>query len=143
MQILGHVSQRVSELHDAGYVHRHLKPGNILWQRRTHTWVLIDFGLAARINRTARVACGTPPYAAPETAAALQRRQRTTTAEAAIDAWAMGVIAFELLLQRPAFGPFMSVDQVRLQKPFFMYISSGLHVCMSLPPRCSLWGSVL
>ena len=116
VQILGHISQRISELHQAGFAHRDLKPGNIMWQPRTYTWVLIDFGLAARIGDTAPFGC-TPTFAAPETAQAWQTYARKVVADAKVDAWALGVIAFELLLERPAFGPFVSVKEVLLPLP--------------------------
>jgi serine/threonine protein kinase len=109
---LGHLSQRISDLHAAGYVHRDLKPGNIMWQPSTYTWVLIDFGLAARIGESAPVGC-TPGYAAPETARAFLKGDRRILADDKADSWALGIIAFELLIGRSAFGMFQGVNDVR------------------------------
>ena len=95
-----------------GYAHRDLKPGNIMWQPRTYTWVLIDFGLTAKIGESAPLGC-TPTYAAPETVAAVVKAEKYVVADAAVDAWALGVMAFELLVERPAFGMFASKPQVR------------------------------
>lgn len=39
----------------------------------------------------------TPPYAAPEVVAAYQQHQRQVPASAAVDIWAVGVMAYELL----------------------------------------------
>jgi serine/threonine protein kinase len=113
--VLGHVSQRIADLHGQGYVHRDLKPANIMWQPRTYNWVLIDFGLAARIQESAAVGC-TPGYAAPETALALLQGHKTMAVDDKVDSWALGVIAYELLLGRPAFGMFHGVSDVCLQK---------------------------
>lgn len=112
MQVLGHVSKRIAELHKAGFAHRDLKPGNIMWQTRTYTWVLIDFGLAARIGQKARFG-GTPTFSPPETAREWKRGADMTLADPKVDAWALGVIAFELLLNKSAFGQFLSVEEVR------------------------------
>jgi serine/threonine protein kinase len=116
MQVLGHVSQRIADLHKEGYVHRDLKPGNIMWQPRTYNWVLIDFGLVARIKDSAPVGC-TPAYAAPETALALLQGQRRMIVDDKVDSWALGVIAYELLLERPAFGMFQGTNDVRTHPP--------------------------
>jgi Protein kinase domain len=43
-------------------------------------------------------------YAPPETVSAYERGARTATADAAVDMWALGVIAFELLTGRRAFA---------------------------------------
>ena len=112
VQVLGHVSERIAELHDAGYAHRDLKPGNIMWQPRTYTWVLIDFGLASPIGQPAPVGF-TATYAAPEMVAAFNGGLKAVPADAAVDAWALGIIAFELLIERPAFGRLCPVQEVR------------------------------
>lgn len=54
VQVLGHVSQRITDLYQPGYVHRDLKPANSMWQPRTYTWVLIDFGLVSHIRESLR-----------------------------------------------------------------------------------------
>ncbi|NJR42310.1 MAG: protein kinase [Akkermansiaceae bacterium] len=138
MQVLGHISQRIAELHKEGYAHRDLKPGNIMWQPRTYTWVLIDFGLTAKIGEKARLGC-TPIYAAPETACAVQAAQKSVVADAAVDAWALGVMAFELLVERSAFGMFASKAQVCTSSHMLSHARACLRVAPHLcsPTTCS------
>ncbi|MCR5413773.1 MAG: protein kinase [Kiritimatiellae bacterium] len=59
------LAKAVGELHAAGYVHRDLKPGNVLL-RRSGDPVLIDLGLVRRIGERADDGAGTMGYAAPE-----------------------------------------------------------------------------
>jgi serine/threonine protein kinase len=108
VQVLGHVSQRIADLHKEGYVLRDLKHGNIMRQPRTFNWVLIDFGLAARIIECAPVGC-TPGYAAPQTVVAMLKGQKRIVADEKVDSWALEVTAYELLLEKPAFGMFQGV----------------------------------
>ena len=112
MQIIGQVASCLAELHSQGWVHRDLKPGNIMFLPRTASWTLIDFGLAARTGDAARIGF-TPNYAAPEVVAANAAGDSCVTADSAVDAWALGVIAFELLNRRPAFEAFAAPGEVR------------------------------
>jgi serine/threonine protein kinase len=52
LQVLCHVAERLKVLHAAGWVHRDLKPGNVLRRPEQHSWTLIDFGCTARIGAT-------------------------------------------------------------------------------------------
>jgi serine/threonine protein kinase len=47
-----HCTLCVKRMHDLRWVHRDLKPGNVLRLPKTHTWTLIDFGSTARIGAT-------------------------------------------------------------------------------------------
>ena len=43
-----HLAMRMRDFHALGYVHRDLKPGNVMWLPRENRWTVIDFGCAAR-----------------------------------------------------------------------------------------------
>eukprot|EP00892_Ulva_mutabilis_P010008 jgi/Ulvmu1/737/UM010_0110.1 len=112
IQIIGQVARCLSELHDRGWVHRDLKPANIMFLTRSDTWTLIDFGLAWRIGQPASIGY-TLAYAAPEVITAKIAGVKRLVAEASVDAWALGVMAFELLTGAPAFNMFnMSLVEV-------------------------------
>lgn len=65
MQVLVNVALRLADLHEAGWVHGDLKPGNVLWLPRKQRWTLIDFALATHEGVETPVIF-TPSYAAPE-----------------------------------------------------------------------------
>lgn len=49
-QTLMHVARAMNYMHEMGYVHRDIKPGNILRRPGEHDWTLIDFGCSVRIG---------------------------------------------------------------------------------------------
>ena len=102
MQLLSNVAERLAHMHEAGYVHRDLKPGNVTWLPRENRWTIIDFGCAARIGIPAPVRFSLA-YAAPEVLRAVNMGAPSITSCTALDAWSLGVLAFELLTGTPAF----------------------------------------
>jgi serine/threonine protein kinase len=52
-----------------------------------------------------------PGYAPPEVIHAYRAGRRTIVADSAVDMWALGVIAYEMLTQQRAFGPQASVEE--------------------------------
>eukprot|EP00892_Ulva_mutabilis_P000505 jgi/Ulvmu1/10455/UM063_0010.1 len=101
-QALSHSVRALRKLHSTGYAHRDIKPGNILRRPKQHDWTLIDFGCAAQIGSTAGLAFSLK-YAPPEVMAAVESGCRTIHVDAAVDIWAIGVIAYELLTGERAF----------------------------------------
>ncbi|MGY4433947.1 serine/threonine protein kinase [Bradyrhizobium sp. F1.13.1] len=98
--ILIDIASALTEL-DGKVVHRDLKPENVLWLNGK--WCLSDFGISRYAEATTaadtRKYSLSPPYAAPE-------RWRAERATGAVDVYALGVMAFEILCGRKPFpGP--------------------------------------
>ena len=102
MQVLSNISQRLADMHDAGYVHRDLKPANVMWLPRENRWTVIDFGCVAGIGEVAPLSF-TLAYAPPEVVEAFHSDKRLIESTPALDAWSLGIMAFELLTGAPAF----------------------------------------
>jgi WD40 repeat protein/serine/threonine protein kinase len=104
VDIVRQVADAVHTLHEAGVVHRDIKPGNIMLTTDGGHPVLMDLGLAqladesdGRLTRT-RQFVGTLRYASPEQVLAAGRVDRRT------DVYSLGATLWELLTLRPIFG---------------------------------------
>ncbi|KAG2491853.1 hypothetical protein HYH03_009809 [Edaphochlamys debaryana] len=108
--VLQPLLEAVSYMHGAGIVHRDLKPDNILF---TSDWRLVvaDFGIAINAYKERPVTrAGTVGYMAPEvTRCPIKDRPEDNKDAAhlaytpAVDIWAVGVLAYELLVGFPPF----------------------------------------
>jgi serine/threonine protein kinase len=113
MQIISHICECLVDLHQAGYVHQDLKPGNIMWLPSQNRWTLMDFGCAARFGEDARTGFSLM-YAAPEAVKAHFREHRLTIqTSAGLDAWSVGVIAVERFSGRPPLAILQGQEKVR------------------------------
>ena len=105
---LPHIAAALDFVHQQGFVHRDVKPANILFDQRGHAF-LSDFGVAKAVAETGAgpaasltgtgVVLGTPAYMAPEMALGKPYDGR-------IDQYALAVTVYELLAGRLPFeGP--------------------------------------
>lgn len=114
------VGQALQAAHDAGIIHRDIKPGNIFLCRKGDAPAtlfdlepkLVDFGVAARgdirLTRTGDVV-GTPAYMAPEQA------RGDAPVDARSDIYSLGATLFELIAGRPPHvGPTVIATLARL-----------------------------
>ncbi len=107
--------QALAHAHERGVVHRDLKPENVMFTRRG-TLKVMDFGLSRGDNSTnltqVGTVVGTPAYMAPE-------QVQGVSYGPAIDQYALGVLAYELLTGRQ---PFTAPEPVQV---LFMHVGEN------------------
>lgn len=124
------ICEGLAAAHLAGVIHRDLKPDNVLIERGTERVVITDFGIARAGTDTSvtlvGAIVGTPRYMAPEQLAGSELDARA-------DLFALGVIAHELLTNRPLFTT--SDDIETLQRVRSMQIDPPSRKNPMVPPE--------
>jgi serine/threonine protein kinase len=104
VELMRQVTEAAHALHQAGTVHRDIKPGNVMVTAEGTHAVLMDLGLAQvndemRANLTqTRQFVGTVRYASPEQVLSVGRL------DARSDVYSLGATLWEVLTLRPLFG---------------------------------------
>jgi serine/threonine protein kinase len=118
MSIVAQVARALQAAHDAGIVHRDVKPGNIIVAPDGRA-VLVDFGVARSTGSTSLTGAGeiigTAHYIAPE-------QVRKQPLGPATDVYALGAVAYHCLAGHP---PFLGDNPV---------VVAGMHVSQEPQP---------
>jgi len=112
-ELLGKIARTVQFAHEHGILHRDIKPGNILLDRKGELH-LTDFGLARLIEQDSTITnssdvLGTPSYMPPEQAAG-DTKQLT----AAADVYSLGAVFYHMLTGEPPFCGSTGYETIRM-----------------------------
>src|SRR5438874_673836 len=112
-EIIARLARTLHYAHERGVLHRDIKPGNILIDRKGDPH-LTDFGLARVVETESTVtrtteALGTPSYMAPE-----QAKGNNTRVTSATDVYGLGAVFYHLLTGHPPFAGGTTYETIRL-----------------------------
>lgn len=119
VQVVHDVAGILKDMHAVGIVHRDVKPSHIVQHPKTQAWTLIDFSSAATLGENITPEF-TLQYASPE-AVSEQGEGMCHKATTGLDAWSLGVVAYELLTGQP-WTTELDVAQV-LPRSFILMVS--------------------
>jgi len=97
-----HVGRGLQDVHEAGILHRDIKPTNVILDESTDParWKLVDFGIAKLLApdaaATGPLVMGTPAYMSPEHALGERIDARS-------DVYSLSLVVYRALAGRPAF----------------------------------------
>ncbi len=109
-RVVTDVARALAHTHGAGYVHRDVKPANVLVEVGGSSGnkdtplrgVLADFGQAAKEGTWSSHGCGTPVFQAPEQV--VPQKPDSHCALAASDVWSFGLLLMEVFGGSPSAG---------------------------------------
>lgn len=121
LDIASDIAQGLDFAHEKGFVHRDVKPGNVLF-RNDGRVVLADFGIAKAMDGSnsstvAGMSVGTPDYMSPEQA-------RGEPVDGRSDLYSLGTVLYEMLVGH---GPYQATD------PFTVALMHVTHPVPTLP----------
>ncbi|MEM7015507.1 MAG: serine/threonine-protein kinase, partial [Verrucomicrobiota bacterium] len=111
VEAMAKVARALQAVHEAGVLHRDLKPGNVLLDEDGEPF-LTDFGLARRLDGETMLTLtgqvmGTPNYLSPEQA----RGGKLTTAS---DVYGFGAVLYQVLTGNPPFAGESTMETLNL-----------------------------
>jgi serine/threonine protein kinase len=111
VEVMETISRAVHYAHGHGIYHRDLKPSNIIIERQTGRPVVLDFGIARRVDKRdpTATAVGTPGYMSPE-----QAGEAVGTLGTPSDVYALGAILYRMLTGRLPFVAGTPLDTLLL-----------------------------
>lgn len=104
LHIADQIVRALSDVHDAGVIHKDINPGNIIYNNATRKATIIDFGSATEFSRErsqsmeAAVPEGSLWYISPE-----QTGRMNHVVDLRTDFYSLGVTFFEMLCGHPPF----------------------------------------
>lgn len=131
LRILRQIAAGLEAAHATGVIHRDMKPENVLIDA-DGTARVTDFGLALPLHESSTrltlsgTAVGTVDYMAPE-------QFRGAEADARLDVFALGVMAYELLTGKTPRGSFYAPHRLRADIP--AHVSAAVMKALHERPR--------
>src|SRR5207247_2883781 len=112
-ELLVKIARTVQFAHERGILHRDIKPGNILLDKKGEPH-LTDFGLARLVESESSVTntldvLGTPSYMAPEQAVGNNAAVSSVT-----DVYGLGAVLYQLLTGHPPFAGGTTYETIKL-----------------------------